>query len=528
MMKNIFIPESVGAYYLFKQRIVGFFIDDAIIYATLIVVHGRTRTVELSVQESLESNDSLSYRDRVINALKRLQTVLGHYDSAHVAISGSLAVFKELVFPFTSHRKIELVLPFEVEPLLPFPLADAVLDFIITAEDREKSTIMVAAFQKSVIEDHRNLFIAAGIVPRKIVVDIFQLYALYKNFVDHKQMSDAVLLLDIGESSMRLGLSVHGQLRSVRIIQRGISGVTNFLNAHEKDGIDAAQKEIKELVAASLSEVSFTVQAFLNRFEIRSETTRICISGIGAEIKVIIDLITETLGISTEKLQIRDVKKDDITLSVSGNQALAERFVISAAAALPLQDTILFNLLPAGTDLDDERLITRQLLVAAVLLGAILGAFAVYSFFTIRALKKEARDREQETVTSLLRAFPGIRRASKTGTRVSLATLNNEARREVTKEKAIWFALSSRNRSSLLTYLLELSTRIDRQGVGLVLEQLTIKGENLILKGTVGDFNALRLFEDDLRKSKLFRNVPKLEETKFNVTVMLDTTDKEN
>ena len=175
MIRNVFIPEKIGTYYLFPKRIVGFDIGKTHVNATQLYLKGRTATIEKSIEVALEHGNSSSYNERVVAALTTIAQQLNAYDAIHTSLSSSLVVFKELKLPFIGRDKIAMVVDFEVEPLLPFALADALVDCIVTKENKEEKTseVLVAATQKVHVDEHLQFFHDAGMSVNVVTVYLF-------------------------------------------------------------------------------------------------------------------------------------------------------------------------------------------------------------------------------------------------------------------------------------------------------------------------------------------------------------------
>src|SRR5205814_9243936 len=82
--------------------------------------------------------------------------------------------------------------------------------------------------------------------------------------------------------------------------------------------------------------------------------------------------------------------------------------------------------------------------------------------------------------------------------------LIENAKAELEEKQKRWFAFSHQSRASFLQYLSELSTKIDRKGIDLQVDQITIDEGSLTLKASVKDYEALKIFERELEQSKLF------------------------
>jgi Tfp pilus assembly protein PilN len=131
--------------------------------------------------------------------------------------------------------------------------------------------------------------------------------------------------------------------------------------------------------------------------------------------------------------------------------------------------------------------------------------------------KQEINASEREAIALLKTKIPALAKRPLG----SLDTARRTAQAEVDREKTVWFALSPQSRASFLLYLQELFTRIDADGLGLIVTRLTLNEDSMLIEGSVKNYEALNRFEEDLRQSKLFINVPRLEELKFSAKIGL-------
>src|SRR5207249_3391525 len=131
--------------------------------------------IEKCLQETIDSDTTLTLADRTVTTLKKIKSQLDAYDQLHTVLSSSVMVFKELKLPFYDYEKIKMIINFEVEPLLPFSVHDAVIDFIITKHIKEEQSaeILVAATQKKHLAEHLHLFELADMKPQVVTVDLF-------------------------------------------------------------------------------------------------------------------------------------------------------------------------------------------------------------------------------------------------------------------------------------------------------------------------------------------------------------------
>ena len=505
MLRNIFLPDTIGTYYLFTQRIIGFEIGKTHVFATVIKAYGKKRVIEQLIEEPIVTDSTLNYNEQVSGAIKAVLRKVGPYDRIYTALSSSVVVFKELTVPFVNLQKIKMIIPFEVESLLPFALHDAVIDAIVTRIDTatQQSEVIVAAVKNDYIQEHIQLFEAADVSPQKITVDMLELYGFFSSIPEYAELQGPVAVIDLSYSATRIIILLNGQLKIVRFLAKNFQS-SNFL-----------------------ADIQFTLQTSLAKLPKNfNNFTTIFLTGIGSETPDITESIHTLMQAPCELLYAHKIIKNG-TITTKNQIGIPSTFVISLATALSSSITDQFNLRQNYVSASEDRLLTQQLITAVIFMILIITSYSLHSFFTVRSLSKEAENSEKEAIDTLKKVF------TLKSARTSLDAANKAARVELAKEEAIWFSLSTQNRFSFLTYLEELSSRIDRQGLGLDLRRLAIKsnegtGEDILtLEGQVKDYNALRSLEEALNESKMFKSVQKLQETKFAITLVLDKAQRE-
>ncbi len=544
MIRNIFIPEAIGTYYIFAQRIVGFEVNKNHVLATVVKAYGNKRTIEQFIEEPISTDLSLSYQERAAAAIKNIIKKIGSYDSIVSALPSSVVVFKELTVPFVQLQKIKLVVPFEVESSLPFSLHEAVIDCIVTKTDTaaQRSDVIVAAVKNEYLLSHVELFEAAGVSPQKITVDLFELYGFYSSIPEYASNKGAIALIDLGLHTTRLIIIIDGQLRALRALPKGIVSLARLISeetgSEQKEALDNLTRfgikeispESKTAVSNFLTDIQFTIQAALAKAQ-PAEITTCLLTGIGADIVGITDLVREALGVPCELFHVHKIVHNN-TVVAKNKISIPQAFVISLATALSSPITYQFNLLQHYISDKDKKLLDYQLIAALLFLLLIPITFGVFNVLSLRSLKVEAQSSEKEAIDRLKKTFASTKGVSSKQFGTSLEAANSAARRALAQEENIWFALSSANRFSFLTYLQELSSRIDRDALGLDLKRLVIKSDEretaITLEGQVKNYDALRTFEEKLNESGLFKSVPKLQEPKFGtITLVVEKSERE-
>ena len=538
MIKNIFLPEKIGDYYLFSKRLVGVDIGKTHVSAALLYMRGKVITIERCIEEKIESGPAATYDERVVGALKIIFEQLVSYDAVYVTLSSSLVVFKELKLPFISHEKIEMVVNFEVEPLLPFSLQDAVIDFIITKQipEEKSSEILVAAVQKKHIVHCLEIFGQAKILVDKIVVDLFALYSLYKRIPAYSQLAGSIVLIDFGLQSTRIVYLFDGQLRSIRTLNKGVShmvkAVSDVLNISRNEAMEHIIRfglektdwpEYTQAVTDALTTfwhtINFTLSSFISQTP-ENSINKIILIGGGGQIKGLSSFVSTLLQIPVEIFDPALIMQDKEIHSPK-KHIVSNACIIALSVALPSPIIKYFNFRRDEFQIVDHTLLIKQLVVTLLLTGTLLSMLLGYYFIQVKKLTREVHSSEQQAINVLKKQFKIPKEEDDLEEVISLS------QEEVTREQETWFAFSGKARASFLQYLLELASNIDRKSLGFTIDNITIAEGTILLKAKVRDHEALKLLERELRQSKLFSYVEPQDNPSFTMKIILVPTIEE-
>lgn len=497
MFRNIFLPERVGSYYIFATRTAAFEFTKSSIVCSVMVNSRNTERIDLCLEEAISQDQSVSGGERIGIALKSILSKVGAVDHAIAILPGNAAVIKETTLPFSDPEKIRLVAPYEVEGAIPFALGEALFDAISLNEHEGSTRALVAAMRTSTYAEYAEAFTYAGFSPDRVTIDLVELIPLARHLaqVNHDGVS---ILCDIGAQSSRIVSIANKSVRLIRAVPRG----TNHIAQSFEGG--SAESTIPQ-------ELLFTLDAArLGR--IPTECI-IHLSGLAAEENTFAETLAQATGITVERVSPRKI--------FATSSAVQARYIITLEAAR--HGTTGLSIDRVREEDKTGTIRAHQALVAAIIGGVSCIALIAYSIVIVRSMSGEAYASEQEAIDRLRRTFALSARNSS-----SLEQAIANAERELSKEENIWFALSSRNRFSFLSYLQELSTRIDREAIGLEIRRFVMRtgdsggDDTLTIEGSVKDYDALRALEEALIDSKLFRVVPKLQETKFVISLVID------
>lgn len=536
IFKELFLPDSINNYYFFTKRILGIDIGKTQVCITQILLSGTNSIVEKNITEPIELGSN-GNGERTSIALKRAVEQCDSFNEIRTSLSSSHVIFKELRLPFTTRGKIEKVIGFEVEPLLPFALDGATIDFIITSIDQEQNNaqVLIAAVQKQYIAQHLQLFEQAGLTPDIITVDLFAIYSAY-TMSSEAQSEGIVALIDAGFMSTRIACIHNKQLRTIRTINKGTFFIVKALS--EAMNISPAQafeyilrfglketdnpvyhKTVHTALSQLWGDVNFTLNSFAYQMKETKGIEHIFLFGGEAQIRGIDEFVTAKLNAPCKQLD-GALFESTPHLSFKNKLFVGTNSILSFSTALPTNYIQNFNLLSEELSSKEETLFTKQIFVTAFLSICFLAVITSYTFIQTSRFSNQVASAEKEAIKALNEQFPDISSRN-------LIDAQDEALAEVEKEEKTWFAFSNKVRSSYLKYLLELHNKIDKRAIGLDLDKINIAENTINLRGHVENFDAFRSLRKTLRESDLFGPPEAKEERDFTMTIPIISAEEE-
>lgn len=501
MISKLFVPQQIGSYYVLKTKIVGVEITSHTVYATVVLATGKKRVIDSFYEEPIEQDPVLPLEQRVAISLKKIFDRIGRYDKIICAYPGKSAVIKEVRLPFTDERKIAMVIPFEVESLLPFALAQTQISAYISNQEQTYSDVFAVATPQSNLLEYTRYFELAGLNLDTITLDLIELYNLYTAIPEYKKTSGISIFIDLAEDVTRLWITWQGQLK----LMRSFNMSYQESRPEEKNRLD-----FMPLLVA--------VQGFIAKYP--DESKQVWVGGKKSESSSALPFLQDALGIAPEKIMLHKIVHNGIVETVQ-HASFKPEFEVSLATALSIPKLKEFSLNPYVYSTEEKKVATTQLITISALLFSIIMLVSGYSIWSLYRMGSAVQAAEKEAVGKLKQVF--TLRGTDTA---SLSRAVKTAKEQLSQEEKVWFSLSLHNRFAYLWYLKELSTRIKRDGLDI--QQLTIKTvdrspeDMLILEGSAKNYDALRALEQSLQETGLFKSVPNLQQFNFKLDLIID------
>jgi Tfp pilus assembly PilM family ATPase len=157
-------------------------------------------------------------------------------ENVGLAIDTGLAAFRPLKMPITDRAKIEQVLKFEVESLLPqWNIDDVIVDFHTLEATADSCELLITAVRKADLKRALDLCTRAGIEPQEAELEATAMVnaALAAGLCT---VDTAQILVHIGEVSTSVVIMDGGKMREMRAIHLGAL-------SHEIQAVGAAEGE---------------------------------------------------------------------------------------------------------------------------------------------------------------------------------------------------------------------------------------------------------------------------------------------
>ncbi len=521
MIKSLFLPDSI-----FTQHVISLELGRTQITACQLQQTGSKIKIEKLITVPIEQNSEQMQDEQTVSALSLALSQLKG-DQIRLSLSNNLIIFKELTVPFLDYQKIKLVLGFEIESELPFPLHEAALDFIITSQDlvQKTSTLLIAVTQKKHLDGFLEIFtqLKNKLNIRTVTIDLFGLYGLCSLLPD-QEINNYQILLDLGKNSITIIYLLNGQIKLIRNLPYGINTIINRIASAsgkssneiteglmrygvELPNASNSQTEFKKLI----NDLIFTMNSFSSQPNYQP-IKQILVVESNSQIKDLTNYLAEQTSLTYELFDPRklaNIKQVVLADGLSLNQNYLP--VIAAAVQAPINQN--FNLSPNIAA--ENKIIDYQIITAMTLTLAIFGSLYAISSMQISRTETILKKYQTEALRKLKSTF-NINDPS-----TDLSDYINQAEVKVNGEKKLWFSFSNQTKYVFSKYLQELSLAIDLNKINLDLKKLIISDGIMTLQGSVDKFDDLYPLEMALREISVFKHITFPQETSFVIKITL-------
>ncbi|MCI5223272.1 MAG: hypothetical protein D3924_11505 [Candidatus Electrothrix sp. AR4] len=424
----------------------------------------------------------------------------------NVGLSLSSLSLRNLSLPFTDKKKIEQVLPFELEEQLLFLVDEEIISTVHTGNDDTTTKLLTAAVEKSVFSGYLELFKGHGIEPDKVCPAVF---VLADQLCKAGSESDNFLLLycDLGSITM---LVVHqGIIVFMRRLSYSTEVFTNSLFSFDGSEVHAADLDVAE---KAVSGICREVQRSMDYFSLQ------CAMNLQPEYVILSGPMQFAPGFREKIKDELDLPEKLSDIAGSGAVSLSADFsdhwlpaVYDCPLALALQagnrkKDVPFNFCKEEFAPSHQILRFKKQLIGAALVAGLLFLMPIgYFFVDYKNLQEKHGRLSAEMEQIFKKSFPGIDPG-----RDPLMHMRSKLN-EMDTVRVSMPIFSQEKR--ILVLLADISARIPT-AIDLHVTQLIIDRDSVKIKGSTNAFNNVNTIKDVLNKSDQYADVNIVSATK--------------
>jgi len=411
-----------------------------------------------------------------------------------------------LALPFQDRRRNQQVVKFEVEPLLPFPAEQAVVDFYAPKQKGNDNTALVFAVPKEELKEQLALMQEAALDPESVIGEAMALFWVVRNL----GMNAPGALLDLGHGKTTMIAWEGERLTLVRSIPIAGAPTSPVLgqplevgpledgNIPERPRTSA---EVQVAINGTLELLADEVQRTLFSYESGAESRpveNIFLTGGGASLPGVERILSAELK---RPVAILDVEKRRPSLLRDVPPECHNMLTVALGAAfwgtVREEERINFRQEEFVSVRKARKMKTRTTLLISY--AAILTIMGIAAFSTNLYLKeKRYQYLRAEVRREFLQAQPGVK---------NVVNEMQQMKELVREEKARVDALGGMaDTSSPLEMIRELSTMIEPTWKVRVTE-LVMELEGVELSGEADSFDTVNQLKSKLDRSALYKEV---------------------
>lgn len=174
-----------------------------------------------------------------INADQALKDVSSKWITVS-ALKGSEALVRSLEVKLAKEKDVFAVLPFQAEPLLPFPIDQAVLDSLILLQTKNSTSLTLVALKKENLQKHLESLQESGMDPEVVSTVPLALAQFSQQFLG-TSIDKPIGIIHIGIDETVCVLAVNGKLLASHAFPFGITSISKELAKEKNLSIEEAE-----------------------------------------------------------------------------------------------------------------------------------------------------------------------------------------------------------------------------------------------------------------------------------------------
>lgn len=417
---------------------------------------------------------------------------------------------RTLSFPFRDAAKLEQVVPFEVENLIPMALDDVamgsvVLPHRIVAEGSQKpkgADVLITAAPKDKVAEHLKFLASADLKPTAIGVDGMALYSVTKFLQEEgAPVPGDLAIIDVGATKTTLCLIQEGRPAVLRTVLWGGNHLTHALAVRYACSFAEAERRKR---AMAVQEVDAWLEPLLKELRVslhayegtaHQRLSHCWVSGGGSKLRELSGHVAHELGLVPVGPRQGFGANCPRAFSIAFGLAIHPKVVRPRWKTKAIGSDVGLDLTaPSDAASAVESRQDRRL---ALWGGLILGVLALADL-TVRVVMKESTltHVKQELQAQFTQSFGA---GAGPGEELDVARF-----RVAQLDKSL--AIIDRSRNNVLASLSDLAKQLP-PGIPLTIRELTIEGLSVHLEGETSSFDAVEKIKQAFLSNQVFQGI---------------------
>ena len=411
-----------------------------------------------------------------------LETLTGKMDFAGsdcvVSIPAGLFTFRNLQVPFNNSKKIRMVLPFELEPTLPYAVDDLVVDFhpLNGSPDGEKTELIAAAIEKNRLTPYIEALASIQVDPEKLTLSGLPTALCLAHQAD---LEEDQLFIEIDEASGTLFMLAGDSLQLIRSFPLPPAGPSKA-----------------KMLSAQIQQ---TLSAFQESSELNLQPLEVVASGIGLDEANMAADISKALNIPVKAASMADRLGIPVE-SYTGNPWIPAQ--MDNALALALMEVEGFEALNFHKgQFAAQKFLSKHkspLIKTGILAAAVLALMFFNVLMQTYTVNKQVRGIERQMTQIFKATFPEVKT-------IRYPYPEMQARMRETKKNAA-FQTEAGPHIRSIDILNSISEKIP-DNIKVDFTRLVIQPENVVISGTTDTFNSVDDIKSRLEQIQYFKKV---------------------
>lgn len=423
--------------------------------------------------------------------------------------------FRNIRLPFKDKKKISQTIPYELEPYIPYPINDVLIDHVIV-ELSDQSEIFAAATEKSSVGELVNLLgenqIEASIIDVAPVPVVFKLLTMeISPDIPSIKGEECGLLLDIGDRDTAGVLFKGNKILNIRHYTFGGEKITETLSEvldvefHEAEkkkrlgDTDEAEEEISKVCRKFFVEVKNTTEFLKLTGDLETAPSKIFLTGGGALYPFSKKEMGDFFAIPVEEVDVSAIDNIQLPEEIkkSWNPMLMNQALALATREAKKADGFNFALGKFGPKRKYEKFIKDFRWIGA-LVFAVLLFWGIDFYMDYHYDRNYLNEVKQEITTVFKKTCPEV-------TRIVDPVQQLKIKIEETRRSSMGLS-GIGSRVTVLNILKDIS-RLVPESVDFLIKSFSFDGVSVDIKGETDHFNTVDSIKNSLGKSDYFKNV---------------------